>query len=252
MKRLQLLFAAMLIGLTSATASENLSETKAISLVKQGEDLTITKRYRYTQPILFVERGVEFLIFPDGSFDFNTEYGYSSYDDDLYYRGNNSRRGSINVSLNAPGARINYTSSRPRAKRVIRDRWGNVRRVGNVFINYDWNGRVKRLGSVYIRYNRHGDLAQVGGLRLHYNHRGRLINMSGHVNHHNQGCGFCGTTSCSMDHFDNGHGIDWLDNYNDFDDDNFYYRKDGKQKKFKKNKKFKRKKLKKKDRYDYN
>jgi hypothetical protein len=29
-----------------------------------------------------------------------------------------------------------------------------VRRVGNVFINYDANDRIKRIGSVYMAYNR--------------------------------------------------------------------------------------------------
>ncbi len=234
MKKLQLLFAAMLIGLTSATASEIVSETKAMSLDKQGEDLTITKRYRYTQPILFVERGVEFLIFPDGSFDFNTNYGNWS-NDDYYYRGNRNRRGTINRTFSVPGTRVNYTSSRynrNRGVRVIHDRWGNVRRIGNVFVNYDWNGRVKRIGSVYMRYNR-GRLTQVGGLRLIYGRHGRLINMRGHVNHHNDGCGFCGITGCSMDHFDNGRGLDWYGNRND---DFYHFRKDGKQKKFKRKK----------------
>jgi len=232
MKKLQLLFAMMIIGMASATASEIVSENK-------GEDLTITKRYRYTQPILFVERGVEFLIFPDGNFDFNTEYGNWS-NDDYYYRGNKRRRGSINRSFGVPGSRFNYTSSRyNRGMRVIHDRWGNVRRIGNVFINYDYYGRVKRVGSVYLRYNR-GKLAQVGGLKLIYGRKGRLIRMIGHVNHGNQGCGFCGITSCSIDHFDNGHGLDWYDNQYG-NDDYYYFRKDGKQKKFKKNKKFKRK-----------
>ena len=237
MKKLQLLFVAMLIGLTPATASEIVSETKAISLDKQGEDLTITKRYRYTQPILFVERGVEFLIFPDGNFDFNTEYG-NRFNADYYSRGNRSRRGSVNRAFVAPGSRVNYTSSRyNRGKRVIHDRWGNVRRIGNVLINYDYFGRVKHVGSVYMRYNR-GRLTQVGGLRLIYGRHGRLIDMRGQVNYHNDGCGFCGITGCTMDHFDNGRGIDWYGKSHDngrFGDDDFYYfRKDGKQKKFKK------------------
>ena len=65
MKTLVQLFTVLLIGLTTVSASES-------NVVTQGGDLDITKRYRYAQPIVFVERGVEFLIFPDGSFDFNT------------------------------------------------------------------------------------------------------------------------------------------------------------------------------------
>ena len=65
MKRLLLLFAGLLIGLTSASATELHHQKKKTKIDK-------TKRYRYAQPIMFVERGVEFLVFPDGSFDFNT------------------------------------------------------------------------------------------------------------------------------------------------------------------------------------
>ena len=57
MKKLVLLFTGMLIGLTTVTA-----EAKSAS---QGEDLVLNRNY-YAQPILFTERGMEFLIFPDG------------------------------------------------------------------------------------------------------------------------------------------------------------------------------------------
>ena len=77
MKKLVLLFTGLLMGLTTGSATEKISETKSI-------DLDITSRYRYAQPILFVERGVEFLIFADGSFDFNTEIFYDS-PRDVYY-----------------------------------------------------------------------------------------------------------------------------------------------------------------------
>jgi hypothetical protein len=84
MKKL-LLSAMVLMGLTSAT-------TTAKAAVLQGEDFKNTTRYRYAEPIMFVERGVEFLIFPDGSFDFNTNIGDSHYDDNVYYRGTNTTR----------------------------------------------------------------------------------------------------------------------------------------------------------------
>ena len=65
MKRAVLLFASLLIGLTTASASE-------IHTTHDGTSVDKNKRYRYAQPIVFIERGVEFLIFPDGTFDFNT------------------------------------------------------------------------------------------------------------------------------------------------------------------------------------
>lgn len=82
------------------------------------------------------------------------------------------------------------------------DRFGRARRIGNVFINYDYAGRVKRIGSVYIQY-RHRLLKQVGGLHIQYNRWGDMISTRGKVNRSNQGCGFCGMTGCTADHFQN-------------------------------------------------
>jgi len=234
MKKLVLLFTGVLMTLTTVTAAEKNSAT-------QGEDLNMT-RYSYAQPIQFVERGVEFLIFPDGSFDFNTNLDYTQ--GDFYYRTRNSRRGpSVNTTFGAPGSQVHFvTSRRPRGVIVTHDRDGKVRRIGNVFINYNRFGQVKRLGSVYIGYNRYGMVDQVGGLHIRYNRRGHVIAITGHVNHWNQSCGVCGGSSCTVDHFD-GH-LSWNDDddddhWND-NEDFYYYKKNGKTKKQKKLKKFRR------------
>lgn len=207
MKKLVLLFTGLLIGLTTVSAAEKLT-------AKNGDRL-ITKRYRYTQPIMFVERGVEFMIFPDGSFDFNTHYGNQAYN----YR-TSSRRSSVNTTYGAPGRRVHYAT--PRDKRVIitHDFDGKVRRIGNVFINYDRYNRVKRIGSVYMKYSKHrGKLKQVGGLRIKYNRWGEIIRLIGQVNHNNQGCNIT-----DSDDFYN----DWNDDFfedDDFDnEDEYYYR----------------------------
>ncbi len=227
MKKVTFIIAAMLIGLASATAAELSSEN-------DGKDLRITKRYRYTQPIMFVERGVEFLIFPNGEFDFNTEIVSGPFSNDNYYRQNNSRRSSVNSTFNAPGSRARYT--RNHGTLILHDRWGKVRRIGNVFINYDSRNRVRRIGSVYMRYRR-GKLKQVGGLTLQYNRWGQMVGTHGVVNHSNLGCGICGVTGCTVDHFD-GHNDGWFDDdFNDFDNDFYYYRKNGKKMKRKKIKK---------------
>lgn len=224
MKKITLLL-AMLIGLTSVQASEIVSEL-------DSKDLRINKRYRFTQPVMLVERGVEFLVFPNGEFDFNTDiyYGY-----DNYYRKSTSKRRSINTTYGAPGVRINYT--RPRGVYVAHDRFGRVRRIGNVYINYDFHGRVKRVGSVYMRY-RHGKLKQVGGLHIQYNRRGKITGTWGEINRSNQGCGFCGSLGCTADHIHDDYKDDWYDDnwYDDHDDDYYYYRKGGKTLKKKKNK----------------
>ena len=229
----------MLIGLASATAAEKIDFS-----AEKSEDLGITKRYRYTQPIMFVERGVEFLVFPNGEFDFNTEIVDGPFNDDVYYR-SNSRRTSINATFGAPGTRSRY--SRDRGTLILHDRSGKVRRIGNLFLNYDRQDRIKRIGSVYMRY-RHGVLKQVGGLTIQYNRFGDMIGTHGFVNRNNQGCGFCGATGCTADHLGGGFN-DWNDDWQDHDDDWFggdddfyYYRQNGKKKKRKKVKAKKRRK----------
>ena len=182
MKKLVLLFTGLLLGVTTVTASEKISATK-------GLDLDVTKRYRYTQPILFVERGVEFLIFPDGSFDFNTDFSPNSQGD-VYYR--RSRRGSVNRTFGAPGTVYRHrTTFGNRGVLVTHDSYGRVRRIGNIFLNYDRQGRIKRIGTVYMRYRR-GLLKQVGGLHIQYNRHGDLIGTNGFVNFNNRGSGICG------------------------------------------------------------
>lgn len=218
MKKLVLLFTGLLMGLTTVSAAEYHSALLSTYL-------DITSRYRYAQPIMFVERGVEFLIFADGSFDFNTDL-FSTVPDhnNYYYRRSNARtRGGINRTNGSPG----HIYTRPnRGVLVTHDRDGRIRRIGNVFINYDRQGRIKRAGSVYMSY-RNGQLKQVGGLRILYNRYGDVIGTRGQVNFSNQGCGFCGVSSCTVDHFNsNSNHINWENDWQD-DDDYYYYRKNG-------------------------
>ena len=225
MKKLVLLFTGVLMTLATVTAAEKISAT-------QGEDLIIT-RYGYAQPIQFVERGVEFLIFPDGSFDFNTDLNYTQ--GDFYYRTPNPRRGpSINATFGASGTQVHFvTPRRPRGVIVSHDSEGKVRRVGNVFANYNRYDQVKRLGSVYIGYNQFSLVDQVGGLHIRYDQLGNVIAMTGHVNYWNQGCGICSGNSCTINHFGGYTTWDENDQFNDTEDF-YYYKKDGKTKKQKK------------------
>lgn len=231
MKRLVLLFAGLLIGLTSVSATE-------LHHQKQKTKLDITKRYRYAQPIVFVERGIEFLVFPDGSFDFNTNYENTFYNDS-YYRKRTSKRSNVNTTYGAPGKRVKYTSYRHRNRGVSisHDRDGKVRRIGNIFLNYDRRGRLKRAGSIYMNYKRNGTLTQVGGLIVNYNHWGEIVHTRGQVNHFSNSCNICGVSSCDIDH--NQRDGDYYDDdwYEHDDDENYYYYKqNGKIKKHKKRK----------------
>lgn len=88
---------------------------------------------RYNDAVTFIERDIQFHVFLNGDFDFDTHY-------------NNTRYNGV---------------------RIERDRSGKVRRVGNAFINYDSRGNVKRIGSIYIDY-RYGKLSKVGNLNIKY------------------------------------------------------------------------------------
>lgn len=213
MKNFYLLFVGLLLSVITAQANV----TSNHEAVENG----LTNRYRYAQPIQFVERGVEFFIFQNGEFDFNTH--------PIVYSG--TRRSSVNATYGAPRVRTRGTryNTRNIGVRVEHDRNGRVRRIGHLFINYDRYGRVKRIGSIYMRYHhRHGKIKQVGGLHLKYNRWGRLIQQYGSVKPSD--CGMYHTDIHFDDDFQNGHDLP-----ND-DDDLYYYKQKGTQKKFKKDK----------------
>ncbi len=226
MKRTVLLFASMLLGITMVTAATTHTIHDGTTTLDKN------KRYRYAQPIVFLERGVEFLIFPDGTFDFNTN------NNDAYY-GSNSRRSSINATYNGPRVSVNY-SSQQRGTHISRDRNGTIRSIGDVYINYDRYGKITRVGSIFMDYSRgrNATLSQVGGLRVNYNHYGQIVNIHGQINRYNNNCNVCGTLSCTMDHNNKKGNNDYdrdHDRY-DNDDNNYYYKQNGKDKKYKKNK----------------
>lgn len=127
--------------------------------------------FRNADPIVFVERGVEFFIFPDGQFDFNTRPSNG----EMYYKQNRSNAVNKTYGKHANVQYRNY------GVKVEHDNRGRVRRVGNVMINYDANDRVKRVGSVYMAYNRYA-LDRVGGLQIIYNRRGQIVDFVGAVN----------------------------------------------------------------------
>ena len=165
--------------------------------------------YRDAEPIIFRERGIEFMLFPNGEFDFNTRPSGPRY--------------HVNGTNGAPGTRGYYGPSE-RGIRVEHDNFGRVRRIGNVYINYDAFGRVKRIGTIYMSYNSFA-VTKVGNMRIVYDRRGRIVDVYGFINHANGGYNYNPGT-----HYSSGNGHyddddDYGDNYND--DDYYYYRKDG-------------------------
>ena len=120
-------------------------------------------RFDFDDPIVFTERGIEFYIFPNGEFDFNTVETAGS--------GTVYKQGRRNT---------NTTYGVPAGIRIEHDAAGRIRRIGNVFMNCDHENRIKRIGSVYMTYNRFA-LTQVGNLKILYNRNGQIVNIIGNV-----------------------------------------------------------------------
>jgi hypothetical protein len=217
MKKITFLVAGLLFfGMNMVSASDKKGLTDDNERGRYNVD------YRDADPIVFLERGIEFYVFPDGAFDFNTVSNH-------YNSNPRPRQGTINTTYGAPGTRGNSSyGPRDRGVRIEHDYMGRVRRVGNVFINYDAYGRVKRVGNVYMRYNSFA-LAQVGGLRIIYNRRGHIVSIVGSVNHYSSHYQY------NPNGNGHGHGNGHYNNNNDDDDygndnndnDYYYYKKDG-------------------------
>ncbi|CAM1367241.1 conserved exported hypothetical protein [Tenacibaculum sediminilitoris] len=125
----------MRTGILLLLAMMSLTAVNADNIEKSTSRIGVTNRYN--DAVTFVERGIQFHVFLNGDFDFNTHYNrYSDY-----------------------------------GVRIKRDRRGRIRSVGNVYVNYDARGNVKRIGSVFMRYQ-FGSLFRVGNLSIQYDRWG--------------------------------------------------------------------------------
>ncbi|HLA56270.1 MAG TPA: hypothetical protein VK623_09230 [Flavobacterium sp.] len=193
MKTITLLAAVALMA-NAANATEVIKDSGAEKRIE-------TKiRFDFDEPIAFMERGIEFFVFPNGEFDFNTEASTGS---GTYFR--------------TEGRKMNTTSGAPGnangGVRIEHDAQGRVRRIGNVFVNYDSANRIKRIGTVYMTYNRTA-LTQIGGMRIVYDRRGRIVDMIGNVK---------GSQAYAYQDAHNSHNTGGSYNDNDY----YYYKTDG-------------------------
>jgi hypothetical protein len=162
MKKITFLVASILLlggGVANATERNNLSSERRVAV-----------DFRNAEPIIFTEGGIEFFVFADGQFDFNTR----SLARGNSFKPNKRGNGNKNYGTAASFRRDNY------GVKVEYDRRGNVTRIGNVSINFDSNDRIRRIGSVQMFYNRFA-LEQVGGLEIIYNRRGQVVDTYGSV-----------------------------------------------------------------------
>ncbi|WP_415060069.1 hypothetical protein [Flavobacterium sp.] len=187
------------IGSLGMTAQNRVMETE--------RGITVNHTIQ-AEPIVFMERGIEFFVFLNGDFDFNTRPN-DSHGGIFYRRG--GTRGTTAVAVNY-GVRIEH------------DSFGRVRRVGNTFINYDSRNRVSRIGSIFMNYNRFG-LSRIGGMEIVYNRRGMIVDTIGHVNGWRGNHGYAHTTYYG--NYNYYYGNDYNDGYAYNENDYYYYKADG-------------------------
>ncbi|CAM1333031.1 conserved protein of unknown function [Tenacibaculum aestuariivivum] len=117
----------------------SLASVYAKNIKKSTSKTGVTNRYN--NAVTFTEQNIQFHVFLNGDFDFNTPYRNTKY-----YNTNNEIV-------------------------IERNRRDRIKRVGNTFINYNNNGSVNRIGTVFINYN-YGKLVKVGALNIRYDRWG--------------------------------------------------------------------------------
>jgi hypothetical protein len=199
MKTITLLMASFMLA-TFATNASVINDAR--------NTMNFGSRFDKNEPIAFNERGIQFFVFADGQFDFNTR-PESANSGGYFYKGAGTR-GNDNQELENFGVRIEQ------------DNFGRIRRVGNTFINYDFQDRVARIGSVFIKYNRFA-LCQVGGFQLVYNRFGDLIDTFGSVKNTRYN-GFANGNQYYGNNYNN-ENLQQNNNYNQ--NESYFYRNDG-------------------------
>ncbi|HLW15272.1 MAG TPA: hypothetical protein VKX30_07250 [Flavobacteriaceae bacterium] len=159
MKRAGFLFISMVLFL-GFTSCVSMAESRASSQA-QGT-------YKGSVPFIFVERDVEFAIYPNGEFDF--AYVGPNYQNNPY---------------NGPRRPFSYNGGYNYDMYLQFDRFGAVVQVESVPIYYDYYGRITQAGNVIIRYT--GDyVTQVGNMHVIYERGNVYLASSGYVNSYNR------------------------------------------------------------------
>nr|MBX2827576.1 hypothetical protein [Flavobacteriaceae bacterium] len=201
MKKVLLLVVLFLGGTTTQINAQHRGNHGGQTTIKKGKQ----HRYNNSQSVRFVENGVLFTVYTNGTFDFQeaaicgTPYRYQRRNVNVVYNNNvHPRRG-----------RRGHTYDRLRVKT---DLYGNVIAVNNVCINYKRNGKVRQIGSVAIFHQR-GLMRQVGGMSIEYNRFGNIRRTYGAIKGRN------GNVWHDDWYTHNDYDNDWDDDWDDWDDD---------------------------------
>ncbi|MDO6802091.1 hypothetical protein Q4595_06495 [Wenyingzhuangia sp. 1_MG-2023] len=146
MKKLIVLFSAVVLLQFSANAAINHYEEK---------------------PFVFVENNVEYAVFKDGQFDFN-----------IIPKSNN-------IHINTRNINVSFNTGQNYTPYIKHNRNGEIVQIENTSIFYDYYGRVNRIGNVSINYNRYGFINNIGNLTVYYHQNGAYNRSVGYVNRYN-------------------------------------------------------------------
>jgi len=184
MKKLRLLAVVFLIGMT-AQASE-----------KEERDVTNwdNNRYLSTQTVRFVEDGISFFVFLDGSFEYKLPHYYTSY------RGRNSSR--IGERANRRNRRQYTNNNFLILNNIQTDRYGRIVQIGNTNFTYKRNGKIRTIGNVKLKYAE-GRLIQAGGMHIFYNRRSQVVSTQGAIQQYNASYTICGVSNYEELHYNN-------------------------------------------------
>lgn len=159
------------VGLLFINLMLLLGFTSCVSMVDSGSTshtATAQGTYKGSLPFIFVERGVEFAIYPNGEFDFayvGDNYQYNPY--------------------NGPRRPFSFNGGYNYDMYLQFDRYGAVVQVESVPIYYDSYGRVSQIGNIRLKY--YGDyVGEIGNMHIIYENNGVYMASSGYVNSYNQ------------------------------------------------------------------
>lgn len=197
MRNALLLVALFLGGITTQAIAQRHDGV----VVKKGNK----HRYYKSQSVRFVENGVLFTVYTDGTFSFTDQFYGKPYRKNrrvhkMNYYGKSRQHGKY---------RRGY-----RPIRVDTDPFGNIIGVNGICISYKRNGKVKQIGTVPI-FHKRGYMVQVGGMTLQYDRFGNIRNRFGIINRHNDD--FWHTNWYTYNDYGDD---DWDD---DWDDDDRHY-----------------------------
>ncbi|MAZ28545.1 MAG: hypothetical protein CL868_15905 [Cytophagaceae bacterium] len=141
------------------------SMTQASEINDPGR-LLPSANHAMMQPVVLVEQGVKFYLYPDGSIEYGTSLNNGPTQNN--FRGNAISRTSY------------YRNQLQQRQYVAIDRMGRIYRVGTVNIRYDILGRVTQVGSLDVDYKR-GLVDTVGRMKVHYDRYGTVTHYTGRL-----------------------------------------------------------------------